>query len=290
VIERFELSIRQACSLLKLSTSVYYYKPKEKDDTELIIALKELAETEHRWGFWMMYSYFRNEGKIWNHKRVYRIYKEMKLNLRSKRRKRLPLREKLCLLQPLSPNIHWSMDFMQDNFYDGKKFRTLNIIDDFNREGLAIVASKSITSNRVILELENLVMWRGKPEKIRVDNGPEFIAHVLNKWCSDNNIELIFIQPGKPAQNGFIERFNRTFREEVLSMNLFQSLEEVTYKAHNWLYKYNHKRPHQSLNNLSPRAFLLKYGKLSAQYPGEFPTFQQDNYNNKQKNFTFERS
>jgi transposase InsO family protein len=112
---------------------------------------------------------------------------EMKLNLRSKRRKRLPRRKKQALLQPLTPNLHWSMDFMQDNLSDGKKFRVLNIIDDFNREGLAIVPSKSITSQRVITELENLKVWRGLPEKIRVDNGPEFIAERLSDWCKNNN-------------------------------------------------------------------------------------------------------
>jgi putative transposase len=283
LVQEHQLSIRQVCKVLKISSSVFYYQPEEKDDTDIILSLKSLAEKHYRWGFWMMYHYFRNEGKSWNHKRLYRIYTEMNLNLRSKRKKRLPVRKRECLLQPLVPNLHWSMDFMQDNFSDGKKFRTLNVIDDFNREALAIIPSKSISSNRVIMELEQLIEWRGKPERIRVDNGPEFIAHVIQSWCESNGIELKYIQPGKPAQNGYIERFNRTFREEILSMQLFQNLEQVAEMANRWIYEYNHFRPHSSLNNLSPRTFLLKYGKLNIQNPEEFPTFQQDFNNNSNK-------
>jgi putative transposase len=282
------MSIRQACGLLKISSSVYYYRPKPKCDNEVILALKELAEENYRWGFWMMFDSLRNEGKPWNHKRVYRVYTEMNLSLRSKRKKRIPLREKQCLVQPLAPNFHWSMDFMQDNLSDGKKFRTLNIIDDFNREALGIIPSKSITANRVVQELDQIIEWRGKPEKIRVDNGPEFIASAMEKWSDSRDIELVFIEPGKPAQNGYIERFNRTYRAEILSMHLFESLEEVQSKTNEWIYKYNHKRPHRSLARLSPRNFLLKYGKLNVQNPDEFPTFQQDinNKNLKRKTLT----
>ena len=287
LIEQHCLSIRQACSVLKLSSSTYYYQPRMKSDNEIIDRLRELADENYRWGFWMMYDSLRNEGKTWNHKRVYRVYTEMKLGLRSKRKKRIPKRVSEPLLQPLEPNLHWSMDFMMDNLSDGKKFRTLNVIDDFNREALAIVPSKSITANRVILELEQLIEWRGKPEKIRVDNGPEFIAEALQNWTKSNNIELKFIQPGKPAQNGFIERFNRTYRSEILSMHLFQLLDEVQKKTNNWIVKYNNKRPHRSLNRMSPRAFLLKYGKLNEQELREFPTFQQDNNSNKQKKLYF---
>jgi putative transposase len=195
--------------------------------------------------------------------------------------------KKQALLQPLVPNLHWSMDFMMDNLRDGKKFRTLNVIDDFNREALAIVPSKSITAKRVVMELEQLIDWRGKPEKIRVDNGPEFIAEVLKAWTEKKNIELKFIEPGKPAQNGYIERFNRTFRDEILSMHLFESLDHVQQKANQWICKYNNKRPHRSLNRMTPRAFLLKYGKLNEQELREFPTFQQDNNSNKQEKLYF---
>ena len=287
LVQEHSMSIRQACNVLKLSSSTFYYRSKRKSDDEIINCLKALSEENYRWGFWMMYDCLRNEGKPWNHKRVYRVYTEMKLALRSKRKKRLPKREKEALLQPLVPNLHWSMDFMMDNLSDGKKFRTLNVIDDFNREALAIVPSKSITAKRVVMELEQLIEWRGKPEKIRVDNGPEFIAEVLKAWTEKKNIELKFIEPGKPAQNGYIERFNRTFRDEILSMHLFESLDHVQQKANQWICKYNNKRPHRSLNRMSPRAFLLKYGKLNEQELREFPTFQQDNNNSKQEKLYF---
>ncbi len=265
--------MRQACILLKISSSVFYYQPKPQSDQAIINALEKLVEDHGRWGFWMMYHNLRNEGKMWNHKRVYRVYLSLDMNLRRKHKKRLPSRIKEPLVLPIGPNITWSMDFMHDTLINGCKFRTLNIIDDFNREALLIAIDTSINSKRVIRELEQLIAWRGIPDKIRVDNGPEFIATALEQWCKDErrNIELHFIQKGKPSQNGYIERFNRSYREEVLSAYLFESIEQVKELTEQWIWDYNNIRPHDSLMNLPPVKFLLKYGKLK-----EFPTFQQD--------------
>jgi putative transposase len=267
------MSVRQACILLNISSSVFYYNPKPKDDTEIIEALDSLAENHSGWGFWMMYHHLRNEGKSWNHKKVYRIYLSLNMNLRRKHKKRLPSRIKEPLVLPIGPNITWSMDFMHDTLINGRKFRTLNIIDDFNREVLQIAIDTSLNSQRVIRELEQLISWRGKPDRIRVDNGPEFISAKLEEWCSNpkRKIDLQFIQKGKPSQNGYVERFNRSYRNEVLSAYLFHSLEEVKEITHHWMWEYNNIRPHDSLMNLPPVKFLLKYGKLS-----KFPTFQQD--------------
>lgn len=267
------MSLRQACILLKISSSVFYYRPIKKSDYEIIDALEALALGHPRWGFWMMYHHFRNQGKKWNHKRVYRVYLSLNMNLRRKHKKRLPSRIKEPLVLPIGPNITWSMDFMHDTLINGRKIRTLNIIDDFNREVLQIAIDTSLNSKRVIRELEQLISWRGAPDRIRVDNGPEFISAALEAWCSDpkRNIDLKFIQKGKPSQNGYIERFNRTYREEVLSAFLFESIEQVKEITHQWIWEYNNIRPHASLMNLPPVQFLLKYGKLS-----EFPTFQQD--------------
>lgn len=268
-----KMSVRQACILLNISSSVYHYKPKPKNDQAIITALEVLAEGHSRWGFWMMYHHLRNQGKKWNHKRVYRLYLSLGMNLRRKHKKRLPSRIKEPLVLPIGPNITWSMDFMHDTLVNGRKIRTLNIIDDFNREVLQIVIDTSLNSKRVIRELEQLISWRGIPDRIRVDNGPEFIAVSLEQWCQDpeRNIELTFIQKGKPSQNGYIERFNRSYREEVLSAYLFESIQQVKEITHQWMWEYNHIRPHKSLMNLPPTKFLLEYGKLS-----EFPTFQQD--------------
>lgn len=244
--------------------------------------LAELAGLHNRWGFWMMHHHLRQLNFTWNHKRVYRIYTEMKLNLRRKCKKRLPQRPLESLVQPLIPNLTWSMDFMHDALNNGVKFRTFNVIDDFNREALTISLGTSITSKRVIRELEKLVEWRGKPECIRVDNGPEFIAEELRKWAEANTIELKFIPPGKPHKNGYVERFNRSYREEVLDCYLFENIRQVQVLSNAWMWTYNNDRPHSSLNYHTPVAFLLKYGKLHSPQgqTHEFTTFQQDNNNN----------
>lgn len=272
----FQMSLRQACVLFCISTSVYYYSPKRKNDSEIIEQLSLLANLHQQWGFWMMFNRLRNLQYHWNHKRVYRVYTAMRLNLRSKRKKRLPARVKEPLLCPIQPNITWSLDFMHDTLQNGKTIRTLNVIDDFNREALSIIVDTSLPAQRVIRELDKLLEWRGKPEKIRSDNGPEFIAQAISDWCIKNEIEWTHIQPGKPTQNSLVERFNRTFREDVLDSYMFESLTQARKYANAWVWMYNNERPHSALGYLTPIEFLLKYGKLEK----EFPTFQQDINNN----------
>lgn len=276
------MSLRQACLLFCISSSVFYYQPKRKSgDDHIVRELSVLADAHSTWGFWMMFHRLRKLEFAWNHKRVYRIYKQMRLNLRCKRKKRLPSRVKEPLVRPIRPNITWSMDFMHDTLRCGKTVRSLNIIDDFNREALSLTIDTSLPSKRVVRELNKLVEWRGKPEKIRVDNGPEFIAQTLKDWCVENDVELGNIQPGKPTQNSLVERFNRTFRQEVLDCYLFESTKQMRAYAQGWMWMYNNERPHSGLEWLTPREFLLKYGKLPAAHGHqEFPTFQQDISNN----------
>lgn len=277
-----------------MSTSVYRYEPKKADDDHFLHErLIQLSETKPTWGFWKMYHKLKLEGIKVNHKRVYRLYTEAQLNLRRKSRKRIPKRIKQPLLQPLVPNLHWSMDFMRDSLFHGRPFRAFNIIDDFNREALNITLATSITSQRVILELEQLIQWRGKPEKIRVDNGPEFIAEALKSWCEDENrkIELVYIQKGKPNQNGYVERFNKTFREDILDAYLFEDLHTGQQYVNDWIWMYNNERPHESLDNLTPRLFLKQYGEIHHPNCNQlFPTFQKDKQTNNKKNYTFECS
>jgi len=280
------MSLRQAGTLFQISTSVYYYRAKRRDDREVIEQLSSLADLHRTWGFWMMYHRLRKLQYMWNHKRVYRIYTLMRLNLRNKRKKRLPARVKAPLLRPVGPNITWSLDFMHDTLASGKTIRTLNIMDDFSREALSITVDTSLPAPRVIRELEKLLEWRGKPEKIRSDNGPEFIAAVLSEWCKETGIEWEFIQPGKPTQNSLIERFNRTFRQDVLDSYLFSNLAEIRKHANAWAWMYNNVRPHAALAYLTPVEFLLKYGKLPAHNGhGLFPTLQQDNNSKSDWNF-----
>jgi len=278
-----KVSFRQACRTFNLSTSVYRRtRVRKVDDLFLHELIVKEAENHPTWGFWKIFHRVRMEGITVNHKRLYRLYREANLHIRRKTRKRVPLRIKQPLLQPLIPNINWSMDFMRDTLWAGKPFRTFNIIDDFNREVLNITVSKSITCKRVVDELNKLTEWRGLPQSIRVDNGPEFIAQTLRDWCDhpDRKIDLVFIQKGKPNQNGYIERFNRTFREDILDSYLFDAVEQAQEFANQWIWMYNNERPHESIQNLPPRQFLLKYGKLHAHPRGytEFPTFQQDKY------------
>lgn len=277
-VEQHKMSIRKACETFSIQQSVYYYKPRENDDYLVRQKLQDLAQLHTRWGFRMMHFHLRLMNHLWNHKKVYRIYTEMKLNLRRKCKKRLPMRVKEPLTQPLQPNLNWSMDFMHDGLINGKSFRVFNVIDDFNREGLNITLDTSLTSLRVIRELEKLIEWRGQPQKIRVDNGPEFISNALEEWAKERNIELKFIQKGKPYQNGYVERFNRSYREEVLDNYAFESIQQAQMLSHAWMWMYNNERPHSSLNYMSPVGFLLKYGNLNnpLKVGIEFPTFQQD--------------
>lgn len=236
---------------------MYYYVP-HKDDTPVIAKLQELAEKKPMEGQDKFYGRIRNEGIIWNHKRVTRVYKLLGMNKRKRTRKRLPARVKQPLLIPSAPNQTWSMDFMHDSLLNGRKFRVLNVIDDFNREALLIEPYFSISSEKVVKHLERLLIEKGTPTAIRVDNGPEFISSVMYDWCLENMIKLQFIQPGRPMQNGYVERFNKSYRNDVLDANLFSNINEVKILSDQFMEDYNYHRPHESLGNLSPINYKLK--------------------------------
>ncbi len=187
----------------------------------------------------------------------------MKLNVRRKRKRRVPQRVKEPLTLPIDKNIVWSMGFIQDSLSYGKTFRVLNVMDDFNREALWNVVDVSIGSRRLVRELDRLIAVRGKPEAIRVDNGPEFTSANFQIWCKENNIAIKYIQPGKPVQNSLVERFNRSYRQEVLEAYLFDSLSQVRILSEQWMEHYNKRRPHEALQNLTSKEFLAKYGKAS---------------------------
>lgn len=194
----------------------------------------------------------------------------MNLKLRRRHKKRLPHRFKETLKVPDQPNYTWSMDFMSDALHDGRKIRVLNITDDFNREALAIEVGLSFPADRVIRTLSVLEEELGLPHHIRVDNGPEFISKKLGKWCDDRGITLKFIQPGKPAQNAYIERFNRIFREDILDAYWFENLEQVRVVAEQWRMDYNNHHPHSSLGGISPIQYYHKAvnsGKVQARIP-----------------------
>ena len=251
-----KLSVRQACKLVSLPRSAITYKKVQRDDSSLINALNELVEKHPSIGFWKCYYRLRRKGYACNHKSLYRVYTLLKLNIRRRPKRRIPQRVKEPLVVPQGINKSWSMDFMTDSLVDGRRFRLLNIMDDYNRESLAIEVDTSLPAARVIRVLERLLEHRTKPESIRVDNGPEFISDKLKLWCEEKGIRLQFIQPGKPVQNAFIERKNGSMRKELLDAYLFYTLDEVRLLAEGWRMDYNHERPHEALGFVPPAEYI----------------------------------
>jgi len=249
----------------QLARATITYVAKPKHDEVWIARLNELVERHPGIGFWKCYHRLRGQGHYINHKRLYRIYTSMGLNIRRRKRKRLPARAKQELFVPASPNQVWSMDFMHDSLWDGRRFRLLNILDDFNRQVLWIESDSSLPADRVIRVLNNLKESRGLPKMIRVDNGPELISIKLDVWCRDHGVTLAFIQPGKPTQNAFIERFNQTVRTEVLNAYVFRTLGEVRVHINEFIFDYNHNRPHDSLGNMTPMQLHLKHESSTLQ-------------------------
>lgn len=265
-----KVSTATACKACVISRSAYYYKPKLRpEDKDIGAVLTDLATKHVRWGFDKMMMKIKQDGYPWNHKRVYRIYCDLGLNIRVKPKKRLPSREAQSLFQPIKRNICWSIDFMSDALYTGRRFRTFNVIDDYNRESLMIEPSFSLAANRVVQLLTELCEVRGRPEMIRVDNGPEFISETFKSWAKSQGILIHYIEPGKPAQNAFIERFNKSYRTEVLDINWFTSLGEVRKITKSWRDVYNMHRPHESLGGCSPVAFELKRSGISPELINE---------------------
>lgn len=241
---------------MQVSRSSWYRSAnRAHGDREVIAALNALVEKHPRWGFWKCHDRLRLLGHPWNHKRVYRVYKMMKLNLPRRSKRRLPKRIQQPMVVDACANAEWSMDFMSDTLYRGRRFRTLNVLDEGVREVLDIVIDTSIPGTRVVRTLDRLVECRGKPKAIRVDNGPEYLSQVFADWCQDNGIKLNYIQPGKPNQNAYIERFNRTFRHEVLDAYVFESLSQVREITRHWITEYNEERPHDSLGKIPPAMF-----------------------------------
>ena len=257
-------SLRQACRIMDISDSAYRYRPDLQKDAAVILALQEAVEDYPAYGFSKLFKVLKRRGHKWNHKRVYRLYCELKLNKRRRGKKRLPSRHPEPLVVPATANQCWSIDFMSDSLLCGRRFRTFNVVDDFNREALAIEIDLSLPAQRIIRVLECIIAWRGYPEKLRMDNGPEFISTVLAEWAEKRDIKLEFIKPGKPTQNSYVERFNRTYRDEILNMYIFKTLTEVRELTENWIREYNDERPHDSLGDLTPWEYLAIHKQLES--------------------------
>ena len=259
-VEGGQTNIRHACQTFGVSETCYRYQAKACEENAMIADwLVRLTTAYKNWGFGLCFLYLRNvKGFGWNHKRVYRIYRELELNLRIKPKKRLVREKPEPLAVPEAINQVWSMDFMHDQLSDGRSFRLFNVLDDYNREGLGIEVDLSLPAARVIRSLEQIIEWRGKPKAIRCDNGPEYISGALLAWAERQGIRIEHIQPGKPQQNAYIERYNRTVRYAWLAQILFDTIEQVQDKATRWLWSYNHERPNMALGGITPMQKLAR--------------------------------
>lgn len=258
LVQEHQLSVQRACRVVRLSRAAYYRPPHDAAhrDAVVIDALTAVVERHGRWGFWKCFDRLRAQGQTWNHKRVHRVYCALRLNLPRRTSRRVPKRVRQPLDAPPQLNHTWALDFMSDTLYDGRRVRLLTVIDEGNREALDIVVGTSLPSLRVTRVLEALALVHGAPAAVRVDNGPEFLAQSFVEWCAAHQTAIHHIQPGKPDQNAYIERFNRTYRTEVLNAHLFESLDELQALTDTWLRVYNEERPHDSLGRVPPLTFL----------------------------------
>jgi putative transposase len=258
LVQEHRLSVQRACQVVRLSRTAYYQPPvpAQQRDAAVIMALTDLVDRYPRWGFWKLFDRLRVEGHRWNHKHVHRVYCALRLNLPRRTTRRVPRR----IRQPLAArpllNQTWALDFMTDTLSDGRRIRLLTILDEGNREALEIVAGMSLPSQRVVRVLNELVALHGRPAAVRVDNGPEFTAQPFVEWCAEHGVATHYIQPGKPDQNAYIERFNRTYRTEVLNAHLFATIAELQALTDQWQRIYNQERPHDSLGRVPPLTFL----------------------------------
>jgi len=260
VVQQRGVAIRLACAVFTISESCYRYQSQLNAENEQIANwLIRLTDNNGSWGFGLCYLFLRNvKNFAWNHKRIYRIYRKLELNLRIKPRKRLMRDKPDVLAVPQGINQVWAMDFMHDSQEDGRNIRLFNVIDDFNREALGIEVEFSLPSERVIRSFMQITSWRGKPEVIRCDNGPEHISSTIQRWTLECGIRFEYIQPNKPQQNAYVGRFKRTVRYEWLSQYYWTSIEEVQDFATRWMWSYNHDRLHMALGGFTPKQHLAK--------------------------------
>ena len=258
VVQEHGVSQRRACEILSVDRSSIRYRSIRSDDACIREAMKKVASERRRFGYRRIHVMLDRQGIIMNLKKLRRLYREEKLSVRKRGGRKRALGTRRPLALPSRSNERWSLDFVSDAFTDGRRFRVLAVVDDFTRECLCLVADTSLSGHRLARELDTLIAKRGKPKTIVSDNGTEMTSMAILKWCQHTNIEWHYIAPGKPMQNGFIESFNGSFRDECLNETLFSSLGQARATITAWREDYNVNRPHSSLGNITPSEFAMK--------------------------------
>lgn len=255
----FQVSERRACRVIGYRRSSYRYRSRRPEQAPLRRRIREIAAVRVRYGYRRIHTLLRRKGWRINHKRVYRLYRLDGLSLRLKTRKKRVSVPRAVLAPPQAPNEQWSMDFMSDRLYDGRRFRLLTLVDTMSRESPAIEVDRSLSGARVVTLLDRLASGWGLPSVIQVDNGPEFSARALDDWAHRHGVKLAFSRPGTPTDNPYIEAFNGRMRAECLDQHWFASLEEARQIVEAWRIDYNHVRPHTALGNQTPAAYKAAY-------------------------------
>lgn len=279
VREEARLSERHACGLIGMHRGSWRYRPRERDDVGLRTRLRELAGERPRFGYRRLWVFLRRERTqkgeprwLVNPKRVYRLYREEGLAMRRRKRKRFRAEARVPLDLPKTANAVWTMDYTHDELASGRKFRTLNLMDGYTREALAIEVDTSLPGLRVVRVLERLRERRGTPTAIQLDNGTEFTSRVVDQWAYQRGVALHFIERGKPTQNALIESFNGKFRDECLNQNWFLDLREAQDRIEAWRVDYNTVRPHSSLGYRTPAEFAHRAAALRSSRSGGTPS------------------
>ena len=252
------VSQRRACEALSVDRSSMRYRSVRPDDASIREAMKKVASERRRFGYRRIHVMLERQGIIMNLKKLRRLYREEKLTVRKRGGRKRALGTRRPLALPSRPNERWSLDFVSDAFTDGRRFRVLAVVDDFTRECLCLVADTSLSGARLTRELDDLISRRTKPKTIVSDNGTEMTSMAILKWCQQTHIDWHYIAPGKPMQNGFVESFNGSFRDECLNETLFSSLAQARAAIATWKEDYNRNRPHSSLGNITPNEFATK--------------------------------
>jgi putative transposase len=263
--ERHGYSQRRACGLVALGRSTCQYERRPDRNGEIREALRVAASERPRWGQDRLHVLLWRRGYRINHKRTERLYRELKLSLRLRKRRKRASGVRVMTDMPTQANRRWSMDFVMDQLATGRRLKCMTLVDDFTRECLAIAVDVSVTSEGVIRVLEAVALDRPLPEAIVCDNGPEFASTTLDRWAYEHGVRLAFIQPGKPVQNPYVESFNGKFRDECLNENLFFDLRDARTKIETWRRDYNHVRPHKSLRQETPVAFAHNHERARSQ-------------------------